>query len=92
MGAMLGALGGLDAIVFTAGVGEHSAEVREAALRPVAVAFVGVQLDPERNADARADTDVAADGSVRVLGIRAREEWAIARAAVGIVAGEGLSD
>ena len=43
LGAMLGALGGLDAVVFTAGVGEHSAEVRAAALEPFA--FLGLALD-----------------------------------------------
>jgi acetate kinase len=85
LGAMLGALGGLDAVVFTAGVGEHAAEIREAALRPFA--FLGLELDRERNAHAQPDCDVAADGSaVRVPVIRAREEWAIARAATEVVA------
>jgi acetate kinase len=76
---MLGALGGLDAVVFTAGVGEHSAEVRAGALEPFA--FLGVQLDRARNARGEAEADIAADSSpLRVLVIRAREEWAIARA------------
>jgi acetate kinase len=86
IGAMLGATGGVDAIVFTAGVGEHSAEVREAALAPFA--FLGLELDAARNAqvDGDGDADVAAEGSaVRVLVVRAREEWAIARAAAGVV-------
>jgi acetate kinase len=83
IGAMLGALGGLDAIVFTAGVGENSAAVREAALAPFE--FLGARLDPDRNARAEPDADVAAPGSaVRVLVIRAREEWAIARAAADV--------
>jgi acetate kinase len=82
LGAMLGALGGLDAVVFTAGVGEHSAEVRAAALEPFA--FLGLALDAERNAGPLLDCDVAAPGSpVRVLIARAQEEWAIARAAAG---------
>jgi acetate kinase len=82
IGAMLGAIGGLDAVVFTAGVGEHSAEVREAALAPFA--FLGLELDPGN--DGRLDADVATDRStVRVLVVRAREEWAIARAAAGVV-------
>jgi acetate kinase len=85
IGAMLPALGGLDAIVFTAGVGEHARRVRSAALAPFA--FLGIELDPERNATAQADADVAADSSaVRVLVIHAREEWAIARAAAQVVA------
>jgi acetate kinase len=83
LGAMLGALGALDAIVFTAGVGENSAAVREAALAPFE--FLGVRLDPQRNARPQPDADVAADGSaVRVLVVRAREEWAIARAAADV--------
>jgi acetate kinase len=84
IGAMLGALGGLDGIVFTAGVGENSAEVREAALAPFE--FLGARLDPDRNAQLEPDADVAAAGSaVRVLVVRAREDWAIARAAAGVV-------
>ena len=62
------------------------AEVRDAALRPFA--FLGLELDEERNALAQPDCDVAADGSaVHVMVIRAQEEWAIARAAVELVTG-----
>jgi acetate kinase len=83
VGAMLGALGRLDGIVFTAGVGENSPAVREAALAPFE--FLGVRLDRERNARAEPDADIAAPGSaVRVLVVRAREEWAIARAAANV--------
>jgi acetate kinase len=83
VGAMLGALGRLDGIVFTAGVGENSPAVREAALAPFE--FLGVRLDRERNAQAEPDADIAAPGSaVRVLVVRAREEWAIARAAANV--------
>ena len=90
IGAMLGALGGLDAIVFTGGVGENSAEVRSAALAPLE--FLGVRLDPDRNAQARPDADVAAAGSsVRVLVVGAREEWAIARAAAKLLAAPSLT-
>jgi acetate kinase len=88
IGAMLGALGGLDGIVFTSGVGENSAAVREAALAPFE--FLGVRLDAERNAQAEPDADVAAPGApVRVLVIRAREEWAIARAAARVARAPG---
>jgi len=84
IGAMLGALGGLDAVVFTAGVGEHSAEIREAALRPFA--FLGVQVDGERNRQAEPDCHIGGDGSaVRVMVIGANEEWAIALAAEQLV-------
>jgi acetate kinase len=84
VGAMLGALGGLDAVVFTGGVGEHSPAVRAAAIEPFA--FLGTALDPERNAAAQADTDIAtSDSAVPVLVVAAREEWAIARSAADVV-------
>jgi acetate kinase len=74
------AAGGLDALVFTAGIGENSAPVRDRMCRRLA--FLGVELDASRNADASPDCDIAADGSpVRVLVIRAREELVAARAA-----------
>jgi len=78
--AMASALGGLDALVFTAGIGEHSARVRrEVCAR---LAFLGVQLDATRNDAAAADADVSAPGAqVRVTVVRAREELVAARAA-----------
>ena len=84
LGAMLGALGGLDAVVFTAGVGEHSAEVRAAALEPFA--FLGLALDGERNARAAARLRRRHGRRRRCAcwSSRAREEWAIARAAAGV--------
>lgn len=78
IGSMLAALGGLDALVFTAGIGENSPAVREAACDPFV--FLGVKLDPERNAQSLVDQDIAAsDSAVRVLIIRAQEDWAIAQ-------------
>src|SRR6185436_16728454 len=78
IGAMVAVLGGIDALVFTAGVGENSHEVREAACRPFS--FLGLKLDSAANLRASSDADIAAaDSSVRVLMIRAQEEWAIAR-------------
>jgi acetate kinase len=77
IGAMFAALGGADALIFTAGVGQHSAAVRAAACETFA--FAGVTLDPALNEDVTADADiVAADSAVRVLVIRAQEDWAIA--------------
>ncbi len=78
IGWMLASLGGLDALVFTAGIGENSPDVRAGACEPFA--FLGLRLDPAKNADPAGDADVAAgDSSVRVLVIRAQEDWAIAR-------------
>ena len=78
MGGMLAVLGGLDALVFTGGVGENCPPLREAAARQFA--FLGLKLDPVKNAAPHADIDVAAaDSAVRVLVIHAEEEWEIAR-------------
>jgi acetate kinase len=76
--AMLASLGGLDALVFAAGIGEHAAAVRAAACE--AFGFLGLKLDPERNAQSRSDWDIAApDSKVRVLVIHTQEDWEIAR-------------
>ena len=78
IGSMLAALSGLDALIFTAGIGENSATVRAAACE--GFRFLGLTLDPERNAQPLADCDIATgDSAVRVLVIRAQEDWAIAR-------------
>jgi acetate kinase len=76
--AMAAAMGGLDALVFTGGVGENAAPVREAAVS--GLRFVGVELDPRLNAAVAADADIsAAHSSVRTLVIHAREEVEVAR-------------
>ena len=78
IGAMVAVLGGIDALVFSAGVGENSAEVRDAACKQLV--FLGLKLDDAANAQHPPDGDIAAaDSSVRVLIIRAQEDWAIAR-------------
>jgi acetate kinase len=78
--AMAAACGGLDALVFTAGIGEHSARTR--ALVCERLAFLGVRLDVHRNDAADPDADVATpDSPVRVHVLRAREELIAARAA-----------
>jgi acetate kinase len=78
IGAMVAVLGGIDVLVFSAGVGENSTEVRDAACKQLA--FLGLKLDDAANAQHPSDRDVAApDSSVRVLIIRAQEDWAIAK-------------
>jgi acetate kinase len=80
VGAMATALGGLDALVFTAGIGENSAYVREAVCERLG--FLGVELDQEANSSARPETTISASGSrVRVTVIEAREDVVAARAA-----------
>lgn len=78
IGAMAAHLGGLDALIFADGVGENVAEVRRAAVEPLE--WLGVELDHAANARAKPDVDVSAAGSpVRVLVIRTREEFMVAR-------------
>jgi acetate kinase len=76
--AMAAAMGGLDALVFTGGVGENSAEVRARAAD--GLQFLGVAIEPELNRAARDDTDISGAGAtVRTLVIGAREDLEIAR-------------
>jgi acetate kinase len=78
IGGMLAVLEGLDALVFTGGVGENCAPLREQVCR--SLAFLGLMLDDAKNAHPGQDQDIAAGESrVRVLVIRANEEWEIAR-------------
>ncbi|MFG2014780.1 acetate/propionate family kinase [Actinomadura geliboluensis] len=75
--AMTASLGGLDALVFTGGVGEHDPSVRMRLAEDLA--HLGVSIDPGRNAAADGDTDVTAPGAaVRTLVIEAREDLEIA--------------
>jgi acetate kinase len=77
--AMAAALGGLDALVFTAGIGEHAAAVRERVC--ARLGFLGVRLDARANAAAKPDADIGLIGSaVRVVVLAAREEVVVARA------------
>ena len=76
IGALIAVLGGLDLLVFTAGVGEHNAFVRERVCRDLA--FVGIKLDADANAiDASAIP--AADSRVLVAVEPTNEEWIAAR-------------
>jgi acetate kinase len=88
IGAMVAVLGGIDALVFTAGVGENSHEVRAAACDKLV--FMGVTLDKQKNAQSPRDNNLdnelnddkdisAPDAAVRVLVIHAQEDWMIAR-------------
>jgi acetate kinase len=78
IGAMLASLGGVDALIFTAGVGENSAAVRAAACQ--GFTFLGLNIDAEKNAQSPVDQDIATDDStVRVLVIHTEEDWAIAQ-------------
>jgi acetate kinase len=76
--SMAAAMDGLDAIVFTGGVGENSAEIRERAMD--GLGFLGVAADPASNSAAAGDREIGAPAAaVRALVIRAREDIEIAR-------------
>jgi acetate kinase len=76
IGAMTAALGGLDTLVFTAGIGEHSAEIRSEICR--GLDCLGIRLDPSQNANhAQVISPDGAPVAVRV--VRTNEELMIAR-------------
>jgi acetate kinase len=78
VGQMLASLGGLDVLVFTAGVGENSAIVREKVC--AGFTFLGLKLDLEKNAQSPLNEDIATpDSTIRILVIHTEEDWAIAQ-------------
>jgi acetate kinase len=77
IGAMLATLGGLDALIFTGGIGENAAEVREATCE--SFAFLRLKLDAQKNEQSPADQDISAsDSATPVLIVHTQEDWAIA--------------
>ena len=76
--AMAASLGGIDALVFTGGVGENSAEIRQRAID--GLEFLGLSIDPAANAAPTGDIDVSADAARgRTLVVSAREDLEMAR-------------
>ena len=88
---MAAALGGLNTLVITGGVGEQSAPVR--AVAAAGLGFLGIALDPERNATARGDAYIGAAGAaVQTLVVEAREDLALARhVRAAVVVGRGAA-
>ena len=79
IGAYSASMGGLDAIVFTAGIGEHACHIRENAVK--GLEYLGVKLDLERNNFAHSSVPVklsADDSKVLVYMIPTNEELVIA--------------
>jgi acetate kinase len=85
VGAYYAALGTVDAIVFTAGVGQNAASVRAHSLS--GLQRLGIEVDPARNERRIAEPSVVSpDGSdVAVLVVPTNEEWEIARQAMAVV-------
>jgi acetate kinase len=80
IGSMTAALGGVDVLVFTGGVGEHAPEIRQRSADQLA--FLGVELDRTRNAEVDGDAEIgAAYAPVRTWVLRAREDLEMARLA-----------
>ncbi|HEX2680280.1 MAG TPA: acetate/propionate family kinase, partial [Candidatus Dormibacteraeota bacterium] len=76
--SMVAAMGGLDALVFTGGVGENAPDVRAAAVG--GLRFLGVEIDAGWNANVARDSDISAAGAtVPTLVIHAREDVEVAR-------------
>jgi acetate kinase len=84
LGALAAVLGGLDGLVFTAGIGERSAEIRRRVC--VQAAWLGVELDPAANR--AGGPRIAADGSrIAVYAIPTDEELMIARHTLAVLRG-----
>ena len=77
VGAYAAVLGGVDALTFTAGIGEHSASMRSRICRRLG--FLGIELDEELNRAARTDERRISRGAVGVWVIPTNEELQIAR-------------
>jgi acetate kinase len=86
IGALAAVLGGLDALVFTAGIGEHSAAIRRRICE--ASAWLGVALDPAAN-DVHATRISTAGGRVSAWVVPTDEEWMIARHVRGLLTADG---
>jgi len=86
VGAYIAQLGGLDALVFTAGVGENNALLRRRAL--AGLEFLGIEIDNDRNELASREPRVISPEGARVtvLVIPTNEELEIARQALSVVA------
>ena len=86
IGAYAAAMGGVDAVIFTAGVGENGPETRESAC--AGLEFMGIKIDPEKDKVRGKEMDVSADDAkVRVLVIPTNEELMIAMDTAAIVKG-----
>ena len=85
IGAYAAAMNGVDAIVFTAGVGENSVPIRENVCK--SLGYLGVELDKKKNENVSGDTAIISsdDSKVKVIVLPTNEELAIARETVKLV-------
>jgi acetate kinase len=87
IGGYAAAMGGVDAVILTGGIGERSPEVRELALS--GLGFMGLELDTNRNAEAiGCEAEISAEGSaVKALVVPTNEERTIARDVIRVLNG-----
>ncbi|HWR49766.1 MAG TPA: acetate/propionate family kinase [Bryobacteraceae bacterium] len=84
IGAYAAAMGGLDAVAFTGGIGENSARLRAACCD--GLVFLGIDIDPERNERGTGDRMVSPEGArVSLLALATNEEVVVARRAYGVL-------
>src|SRR5262245_27332848 len=87
IGALAVTMGGIDALVFTAGVGEHASEVRQFIC--AGLEYLGLELDAQANAGCRPDADVASPSSRgRILVIATREDVTMLREITQVLSGK----
>ncbi|MFO0970224.1 MAG: acetate/propionate family kinase [Gemmataceae bacterium] len=84
IGAFAVTMGGVDALVFTAGVGEHAAPIRASICD--GLECLGLELDPKANVDCRPDADIARAGSPgRILVVATREDVTMLHEVVRVI-------
>jgi acetate kinase len=84
IGAYAAAMGGLDAVAFTGGIGENSPRLRAACCE--GLSFLGVRLNAEQNENGRGDRLVSpAESAVAVLALATNEELIVARRAFALL-------
>ena len=90
IGGLVVAMGGLDGVTFTGGMGENSPRLRERICRDLG--FLGVELDPTRNQDAMGEACVSPPGArVHVWVVPTDEERILVRQARELLASAGIS-
>ena len=89
IGAYAAAMGGLDAIAFTGGIGENSARLRTGCC--AGLEFLGIQIDPEKNETGTGDRLVSPDvARVKILALATNEELIVARRSWRCLVGQAL--
>ncbi len=84
IGAYAAAMGGVDVVVFTAGIGENAWKVRKGACE--GLEFLGIKIDPEKNNSSCKEVIISEDDSkVKVMVIPTNEEWMIAKDTMEII-------